>query len=129
MYRWTDASGREHFTSDATQVPAGARATAPGSEKVGGFDEAGCPRRVEDIRSEIALLEPKVEECRKDPPGVSGRLDRVNGYTVNRHQLDRTSSAAEACGKATSQLSCDRTQIERLEESARKLGVSPGWLR
>jgi hypothetical protein len=166
LYRWTDGSGKEHFTSDPSQVPAQQRqpALAPGqgsggrlnviesspaasstsalgggtkapaaaasaSEKIGGADEASWRTRVVKIREEIATLEARDTECKRHPPGVPGRLDSVNGYTVNRRQLERAEANVDDCREASSQLAYKRVELEHLEERARVAGVPPGWLR
>ncbi len=168
LYRWKDATGKEHFTSDPSQVPAQHRqpaaavgqssggnlsviesqptpppasaaptgraaktpaAAAPAAEKIGGDSEAGWRARVSKIRGEIADLETRHEECKRNPPGMPGRFDPVKGYVVNRRQLERAEAKADDCGNASSQLGYKRIELERLEERARVAGVPPGWLR
>jgi hypothetical protein len=168
LYRWKDATGKEHFTSDPSQVPAQHRqpaaaagqstggslsviesrptpppapapsiggapkppaAAAPAAEKIGGDSEAGWRARVSKIRDEIAALEARNDECKRNPPGMPGRFDSVKGYVVNQRQLERAEAKADGCQDASSQLGYKRTELERLEERARVAGVPPGWLR
>ena len=150
IYRWTDASGHEHFTSrlsdvpeaqrgaatqgvgrrggvnriDATEpAPAAKRApTAAAPAKIGGDDEAGWRARAKKLRSDIARLAAEVANCQASAPV---RWKPGAGSRAYRDEARE----AQSCQRHSDDLKSAKLQLAKLEQNAHKLGVPPGWVR
>lgn len=167
IYRWVDAEGREHFTTNRSQVPAahrnqvtkieggnlnrassgsvgsgfgagsGAAAAQPrGDDGLGspparaaeaeeqylGKDEEQWRREVASLRRRVEMLEHVAERC-ESSEGV--RLSPASDARAYRQEADE----AEQCQRTRQDLDLHRGMLSSLEESARRAGVPPGWLR
>ena len=158
IYRWTDAEGREHFTSDPSQLPAearvralegdGARGTLNRSEAQAPASPpaAAAPRPGSAPTSEPAaeLIGGKDEASwRRGAEGLRRDISRLEeaheecqgsakvrlGPGYDRREYEEEKAEADRCNRVANELQGRRLQLERLEENAHSMGVPPGWLR
>lgn len=105
IYRWTDASGQEHFTTDPAQVPAGQRGRArPASGASSGtlsVMESGAPgsRPAQDTPAaptgEASPPAPAAEKIGgDDEAGWRQRVEKLGS------EIAALESAAERCGES-----------------------------
>ncbi len=157
LYRWTDANGVTHFTSDLSQVPAGQRDLARAAAASG----KGSLQRVS---SSAPRANSTTGSAAPASPATHAAEDRVGGKTdvqwrdeatrlrsrialfeapAARCEKDRFAwsrgdggrkyreeqAEAEACQRTELELSLARKALEDFEELARRTGVPPGWIR
>ena len=90
--------------------------------------------RVEAARSAVAAAEKELQAAEKATSGGyypdkympyvdrQGRIKVVDAEKLNREEEERKTRARASLAKA-------KESLEQLEESARRQGVPPGWLR
>jgi hypothetical protein len=159
VYRWTDAQGEVHYSSDLNDVPVAQREAA----KAG----AGATGRGAVMRIE-AKPRPQPAAAPTAPPAAApvpqrpaeetygGRNEsswraEAAQYRKAIEQLEQQAaactagefpwsagargrtaadeSADDACGRIQNELEMNRRWQERFEETAHGAGVPPGWLR
>lgn len=155
IYRWTDANGVVHYSSDIQQVPAGQRDLARASVRTG----KGSLQRIESS----AASRPSVAAAAA-PPAALASEDVVEGKTeaqwrdeatrlrarialyapaAERCEGDRFAwsrddggdeyreeqAEAEACRQTALEFELAKKQVVDFEERAHRAGVPPGWIR
>lgn len=159
IYRWKDAGGREHFTTDPSQVPPGAATSTAGGGNVNTFSAPARPAPAAPGAG------PKASDAAAAAPAAAGelrmgrdeawwrkqreehvsRIEQLEKQVAacpevprvpnpasphfDRRAYDRATQEANDCSSARSSLQVSRTQLENFEETARKQDVPPGWLR
>jgi hypothetical protein len=107
-------------TSRVPGFGAPASAAKDAAETIGGGDEEWWRARSRDFLDRIADLERRAEACEDMEP-----LSRRAQQGHHAHEI----AALNDCAIAQSQLDATRMSHEKFEESARRQGVPPGWLR
>jgi hypothetical protein len=155
VYRWTDADGKVHYTSDLERVPEAQRDAA---RKSVGRAKGGAVMRVE-TRPPAPPAEPAPppEAPSAPPPGPSygGRDEatwRAEGsrlraavaaleaeaeacsagefrWSAGGGGRSEDEASADACGRVRSELDMHRRWLDAFEDDAHRAGVPPGWLR
>jgi hypothetical protein len=153
VYRWTDAEGKVHYTSDLERVPQAQREAAKGSVD---REKGGAVMRIDSRPSPVPAADPAAEAPPAEPAPTYGGRDEVTWRAESkrlREAVERLESDAEACsagefrwaagaggraedadsadacGRVRSELAMNRRWLEALEEDAHRAGVPPGWLR
>jgi hypothetical protein len=157
LYRWTDANGVTHFTSDLNQVPAGQRdlaraavssgkgslqrvaSSAPRAQSASGSAAPASPAApaAEDRvggktdvqwRDEATRLRSRIALF--EAPAARCGKDRFAWSRGDGGRKYREEQAeAEACQRTELELSLARKALEDFKERARRTGVPPGWIR
>jgi hypothetical protein len=154
VYRWTDADGKVHYTSDLERVPQAQRDAAKASVA---REKKGAVMRIESRPPPApAADEPAPEAAPEEPGPVYGGRDEATWRAESkrlRDAVERLESEAEACsagefrwsagaggraegeasadacGRVRSELAMNRRWLDALEDDAHRAGVPPGWLR
>jgi hypothetical protein len=158
MYRWLDAEGRVHFGSEppadarslapwspdgdrlkvdpkaagaaparrpeAAVVPAAAPTAAPeAEEKLGGRSET-------QWRAQARLLEKRIRDLEGELDALDETTQAYGGWGTHRdgRRIDRV-PIRERRPELEKALDGAQSELDALEEEARRLGVPPGWLR
>lgn len=149
LYRWTDARGNTHYTSDIHQVPADQRELARRTVPKGSLQRVGAPTSpapaapasprtdAEDLvggkselawrdeairlRARVAQAAAPAERCK----GVRERQDAGPGGGA----IPEETAEASRCDRAVRDLALAQQKLDDFEESAQRLGVPPGWIR
>lgn len=158
VYRWTDAQGKVHYSSDLNDVPveqreaakAGAGATGRGAVMRIEAKPRPQPAAAPAPTPSAAAPAPLPEETYGGRNESSWRAEAAQ-YRTAIEQLEQQAeactagefqwsagargrtaadeSADDACGRIQSELEMNRRWQERFEETAHGAGVPPGWLR
>jgi hypothetical protein len=94
---------------------------SPAEDAVGGRTEAEWRADARGLREQIAGLEERAAECKKD--GFRWSPD------AGSRAYEEEAAEANACQRVQSDLDLQRRQLEQLEERAQRAGVPPGWIR
>jgi hypothetical protein len=157
-YRWLDAEGRVHFGSEpppdaravtpwspggervkiapktepdpALQRPPGAppaRAAEPAAaqpeERIGGRTETEWRAQARTLESRLRSLELELEQLEESTTAYGGWSTQRDGRRLERVLVPDERRALERA------LELAQSQLDALEDEARRLGVPPGWLR
>lgn len=156
LYRWTDARGITHYTSDINQVPASqrelARKTVPSGK--GSLQRIGAPAARSGAAQEPAapasprratddLVDGKDEaQWREEATRLRARValhagpaERCQGDRLRLHarssraQIEEETAEAKGCERTARELALAQRMLSDFEERAHRLGVPPGWIR
>ena len=110
----------------ALALAARAAAAAP-TDTIEGRDETWWRDSAQHRAEAVASLEREVEACEKTeaPTGA----DVVDGYGVGHVRGRPALVPLKRCDDERTRLEQARSDLERFEDLARRLGVPPGWLR
>ncbi len=154
VYRWTDARGTVHYSSDLNEVPVAQREAAragAGATGRGAVMRIEAKPRPQPAAAPLAAAPvPQLEETYGGRNESSWRAEATK-YRTAIAQLEQQAetctagkfpwsagargrtgadpSADDACGRIQSELEMNRRWQERFEETAHAVGVPPGWLR
>jgi len=157
VYRWTDAQGKVHYTSDLNRVPESQREAAKASagEQQGGAvmriesrppptpaapaatPPAEPPRPAEEMRggrseswwrAEAATHRESIARLEQQTEACTAAGFRWSAGAGGRAYREETAEA-DACGRIQSELQMNRKWLDAFEESAHRAAVPPGWLR
>jgi hypothetical protein len=156
VYRWRDASGREHFAQQLHQVPAEHRAAAKAAAADAGDSESvsfhAVPRRSptdgarsegREARAEVAppaMMAPGAGECRAAQKEVARqeKVIRTHRGSVEANQrwaddIDRSAFSRRKYEVRAEEearwLARAEEKLERYVDSQRRKGLDPGCLR
>jgi hypothetical protein len=156
VYRWTDAAGKVHYTSDLERVPEAQRDAARESLR---REQGGAVMRVESRPPAAPAPEPAAEPAPELPsepaPSYGGRdeatwraeakqlRDAVESleaeaeacgagefrWSAGAGGRDEEADSADACGRVRGELDMNGRWLDALEDDAHRAGAPPGWLR
>lgn len=155
IYRWTDANGVVHYSSDFQQVPAGQRDLARAAVRTGKgslqrieSSAASRPRVAHSAAPPAALASGEVVEgmtevqWRDEATRLRTRIalyapaaercegDRFRGSPGDGGDESREEQAeAEACRQTLREFELAKKQVADFEERAQRASVPPGWIR
>jgi hypothetical protein len=158
IYRYTDANGREQYTTDLSRVPTSQRPAAeaaaaarqpvnradpepaagggqlPGAARGRQIEEelpGGLPEATwRDRHERIIEQVAALEQQRADLEAAGGDRRPPNRRgRISRSRYANYWAKHEAWLKAGRDLAKARRRLESFEERARRAGVPPGWLR
>jgi hypothetical protein len=155
IYRWTDAAGVTHYTTDINQVPPAQRAGASAPRGAGSLQRVEAKPRPQAVPAALAApaaasrapsedaIEGKSEsEWRSEAERLRKRVafyepiaERCQGDTLrisarsDGDQIREEREEAEACERSRAELESATRQLADFEERAHRAGVPPGWIR
>jgi hypothetical protein len=139
VYRWTDAHGVTHYTSDINQVPASQRDLARRSvpygrgslQRIGASEQSDASAPAAPVRSGAAASPSSTTAAKAAPasPGASGSEESFDGKSEAqwrdeaakaRDRLTRAEASAEHCKNDTYRAS-SRASRKKIEEGQSEL--------
>ena len=154
IYRWTDANGVTHYTTDINQVPAAQRAAASAPRGGGSLQRVEskprppAPAATASVPASPAAADAEriagkdegawrteAEQLRRRVALYEPIVDRCKGDSLrisahsSREQIREESEEAAACDRSRSELELAARTLADFEERAHRAGVPPGWIR
>lgn len=122
IYRWHDASGREHFTSDLQQVPAPHRRQALEAPRAG--EGSSLNFHAEPPTADSELGAPPAEDSEQDTPAAADSEQETppaNGRETVGYDCEALKKQAR---KQLSQIAKKERVVDRREDSASNIASS-----
>jgi hypothetical protein len=110
-----------------SETPSGS-ASGSGQER-GGQDEKTWRTQAQDLRNEIQEREQKLRALEQEKGKIGGDMLRSTDTNEILRMRGQQQQVDEQIATARRELEGVRTELAQFQESARRAGVPPGWIR